>query len=97
MIFEELNNNGGHIVVGILLIVGGAAMVKWGIAEGHEIIGCGSTIIARSMYDTYRATSKTPAAADRKPPSATGTAAAAADDPAVATDVDPNPGGGNAG
>jgi hypothetical protein len=97
VLFEELNNNGGHIVVGLVLILLGATMVKMSIAEGHEIIGCGSTIIARSMYDTYRATSKTPAAADRKPPSATGTAAAAADDPAVATDVDPNPGGGNAG
>lgn len=68
MIFEELNNNGGHIVVGILLIVGGAAMVKWGIAEGHEIIGCGSTIIARSMYDTYRGNTATPRAGEMSGP-----------------------------
>jgi hypothetical protein len=51
--FDVLNTNGGHIVVGFMLMFVGAVFFKIGIPKGEDLILVGSTLIGRAMIDQH--------------------------------------------
>lgn len=51
MKFDAFNTNGGHILVGFMLLFVGAGFYLGHIPKGEDLIIVGSTLISRAMMD----------------------------------------------
>lgn len=54
--FDAFDTHGGHMVVCLILILVGAAFIKFGIPEGRDLIVGFAAIAGRSMYGSAERT-----------------------------------------